>query len=84
MKAAIDDGVDVRGYFHWSAFDNYEWGTYEPRFGLIGIDREDDWRRVVRPSAVLYGEVARANSLSPLARVDAQGAEQRRTCPPAC
>jgi beta-glucosidase len=69
VKAAIDDGVDVRGYFHWSAFDNYEWGTYEPRFGLIGIDRENGWRRVLRPSAVLYGEVARANSLRPLARV---------------
>jgi beta-glucosidase len=67
VKAAIDAGVDVRGYFHWSAFDNYEWGSYEPRFGLIGIDRDDDLRRIVRPSAVLYGEVARTSSLKPLA-----------------
>ena len=26
------------GYLHWSLFDNYEWGTYTPRFGLYSID----------------------------------------------
>ncbi len=26
-------------YLHWSLVDNYEWGTYEPRFGLFGLDR---------------------------------------------
>jgi beta-glucosidase len=67
LRSAMDEGVDVRGYFHWSSFDNYEWGSYGPRFGLIGIDREDGYRRVVRPSAVLYGEVARNGRLAPLA-----------------
>jgi beta-glucosidase len=66
LKRAMDEGVEVLGYFHWSAFDNYEWGSFEPRFGLIGIDREDGLRRVVRPSAVVYGEVARSGSLDPL------------------
>ena len=66
LKSALDDGVDVRGYFHWSAFDDYEWGTYDGRFGLIGIDRGDDFRRFVRPSAVHYGEVARTGSLAGL------------------
>ena len=66
LRSAMQDGVDLRGYFHWSAFDNYEWGTFEPRFGLIGIDRENDLKRVVRPSAVHYGEVARTGSLEPL------------------
>ena len=28
------------GYWHWSLVDNYEWGSYEPRFGLHGVDRE--------------------------------------------
>jgi len=37
---AIDDGVPVGGYYHWSLMDNYEWGSYEPRFGIHGIDRE--------------------------------------------
>lgn len=36
---AIDAGVPVTGYWHWSLVDNYEWGSYEPRFGLYGIDR---------------------------------------------
>ena len=31
-------GVPLIGYFHWSLFDNYEWGTYTPRFGLFSIE----------------------------------------------
>jgi beta-glucosidase/6-phospho-beta-glucosidase/beta-galactosidase len=37
---AVDQGVPVAGYWHWSLVDNYEWGTYEPRFGLFGVDRD--------------------------------------------
>jgi beta-glucosidase len=37
--AAIDRGVPVAGYWHWSLVDNYEWGSYQPRFGLYGVDR---------------------------------------------
>jgi beta-glucosidase/6-phospho-beta-glucosidase/beta-galactosidase len=36
---ALDAGVPVQGYWHWSLVDNYEWGSYEPRFGLHGVDR---------------------------------------------
>ncbi len=36
---AVDAGVPVEGYWHWSLVDNYEWGSYEPRFGLYGVDR---------------------------------------------
>ncbi len=42
MMAAMDAvaaGVPVTGYLHWSLVDNYEWGSYEPRFGIFGIDR---------------------------------------------
>jgi beta-glucosidase/6-phospho-beta-glucosidase/beta-galactosidase len=39
VVAAVDAGVPVTGYWHWSLVDNYEWGSYEPRFGLHGIDR---------------------------------------------
>ena len=39
MVAAIDAGVPVSGYWHWSLVDNYEWGSYQPRFGLYGVDR---------------------------------------------
>jgi beta-glucosidase len=39
VMAAVDKGIPVTGYWHWSLVDNYEWGSYEPRFGLYGIDR---------------------------------------------
>ena len=69
LAGALRDGVDVRGYLHWSAFDNFEWAHgYAPTFGLVGIDRSDGLRRVVRPSAVAYGEVARTGSLAALDR----------------
>ena len=37
---AVDRGVPITAYYHWSLADNYEWGSYEPRFGLYGVDRE--------------------------------------------
>ncbi|HWE71315.1 MAG TPA: family 1 glycosylhydrolase [Acidimicrobiales bacterium] len=39
VVAAADRGVPVAGYWHWSLVDNYEWGSYQPRFGLYGVDR---------------------------------------------
>ncbi len=52
--AAIARGVDVRGFFHWTAVDNYEWlHGFDVSFGLIDADR------AVRPSAqVLRAEAA--------------------------
>jgi beta-glucosidase/6-phospho-beta-glucosidase/beta-galactosidase len=41
------DGVPLAGYLHWSLFDNYEWGTYTPRFGLYSIDFPDSLERQV-------------------------------------
>jgi beta-glucosidase len=39
VVTAIERGVPVAGYWHWSLVDNYEWGSYQPRFGLYGVDR---------------------------------------------
>ena len=40
MKKAMDDEVDVRGYFHYSLCDSYEWNSgYDFKFGLVEIDR---------------------------------------------
>ena len=64
VAAAIRDGIDVRGFMYWSAFDNFEWNEgYRPRFGMVAIDRDDNLRRVVLPSARAYGELARTRSL---------------------
>ncbi|HVM77223.1 MAG TPA: family 1 glycosylhydrolase [Candidatus Paceibacterota bacterium] len=54
MKKAIEKGVDVRGYFHWSLLDNFEWDSgFWPRFGLVEIDYKTMERRI-RPSALKY------------------------------
>lgn len=56
---AIQEGIPVRGYLHWSLMDNFEWADgYEPRFGLM--DAERHWR----PSAHLYQEIIRQNGIS--------------------
>lgn len=45
------EGFPLIGYFHWSITDNYEWGTYAPRFGLFGIDfQSKDLDRIPRDS----------------------------------
>jgi beta-glucosidase len=59
---AVDEGVDVRGYLHWSAIDNFEWGHWKPTFGLIAFDRETFERRP-KPSLAWLGEVARTGRL---------------------
>ncbi len=40
LVAAHDAGLSVGAYFHWCLADNYEWGSYEPCFGLYGVDRD--------------------------------------------
>ncbi len=60
----LRDGIDVRGYIHWSLLDNFEWIMgYRPKFGLIAVNRETQ-ERVIKPSAYYLGEIARSNSLN--------------------
>jgi beta-galactosidase len=68
LRQAIKDGVaDVRGYFHWSLLDNFEWSSgYYPKFGLYSYDHET-LAREARPSARLYRRIAQKNAL-PLPR----------------
>jgi beta-glucosidase len=45
LGAVVDTvaaGIPVNAYLHWSLMDNYEWGTYEPRLGLFGMERHGD------------------------------------------
>jgi len=63
LKQAIDDGVPVLGYMHWSLLDNYEWiFGYKPRFGLCSVDRTT-FARTPKPSAAVLGGIAKRNSL---------------------
>lgn len=62
LADAMADGIEVRGYLHWSALDNYEWGHWGPRFGLIAVDRET-FERTPKPSARWLGDHARAGRL---------------------
>jgi len=63
LARAIADGVDVRGYFHWSLLDNFEWAEgYGPRFGLVEVDYATQDRRI-RDSGHLYAKIARERVL---------------------
>ncbi len=57
VSAAMADGIDVRGYLHWSLLDNFEWGNWDPTFGLIAVDRET-FTRTPKPSLRWLGAVA--------------------------
>ena len=64
LHGAIDDGYDVRGYYHWTFVDNFEWNEgWGLRFGLVAMDPETQERQE-RSSARLYGEIARENAMS--------------------
>jgi beta-glucosidase len=59
----LQDGLDIRGYFAWSAFDNFEWMLgYRPTFGLIAVDRTTQ-QRTIKPSARWLSKVAQANRI---------------------
>ncbi len=51
MQKALQHGVKLFGYLHWSLLDNFEWASgWWPKFGLIAVDRQT-MRRTIRPSA---------------------------------
>ncbi|MEM7128808.1 MAG: family 1 glycosylhydrolase [Chloroflexota bacterium] len=65
LHQAIEDGCDVRGYFHWTLVDNFEWDQgWQLRFGLYELDPKTQ-ERTKRPSADLYRAIALSNQISP-------------------
>ena len=64
VHRAIAEGIDVRGYLHWSLLDNYEWASgYTMKFGLVEVDFQTQ-ARTPRPSADLYRRIVRANTVA--------------------
>lgn len=64
LRRAIADGVPVKGYFHWSIMDNFEWAEgYRQRFGLVFVDYPTG-RRVLKDSARWYRELIASNGAS--------------------
>lgn len=66
VHRAIQEGIPVLGYFHWSFIDNFEWREgFAKRFGLVAVRHDDpDLVRAPRPSAYLYSEIAQKNALT--------------------
>ncbi len=63
VARAIAQGIDVRGYYHWSLLDNFEWAEgYAPRFGLVAVDFATQ-RRTPRASAEVYARIARSRAI---------------------
>ncbi|MCD6410527.1 glycoside hydrolase family 1 protein [bacterium] len=61
---AIQEKVDIRGYFHWSLLDNFEWEKrFEPRFGLIEVDYKT-LERKPRKSAFYYAQICKTNQIN--------------------
>jgi beta-glucosidase len=57
IHRAMQSGVKVEGYLHWSLTDNFEWSSgFWPRFGLVGVDYATK-KRTLRPSAIWFAKL---------------------------
>jgi beta-glucosidase len=63
IDKARKGGADVRGYYHWSLYDNFEWAlAFGPRFGLFTVDYTT-YARTPTEGATVFGEIAAARKL---------------------
>ena len=73
VQRAIDEGIDVRGYYHWSLMDNFEWAEgYGPQFGLYAVDRATMARTPTDGQRVM-AEIARTRTVSAAMRAQHGG-----------
>lgn len=64
VAEAVKDGADVRGYFHWSLTDNFEWNKgFWPRLGLFAMDYKT-MTRTPRSSSKIYAKICQDNAIS--------------------
>jgi len=61
VQRAIEDGIPVMGYFHWSLMDNFEWNLgYSQRFGLVFVDFKTQ-KRTIKDSGHWFAKVIQEN-----------------------
>ncbi len=66
IDRARSAGADVRGYYHWSLFDNFEWNSgFAPHFGLYRVDYAGSYDRTPTTGADVLGQIASARGISP-------------------
>lgn len=64
LRDLIEDGIDVRRYYHWTLLDNFEWAEgLSARFGLVEVDFGTQERRI-RPSGRLFARIARERGVT--------------------
>ncbi len=65
IHRAIANGVNVKGYMHWSLIDNFEWSEgLRPRFGLVRVSYPTQ-ERTLRKSAEVFSQIVQHNALAP-------------------
>lgn len=65
VQKAIQAGVNVIGYVHWTLSDNFEWTDgYGPKFGLVEVRREENLKRIPRDSFYLYQQIIKTHEIS--------------------
>ena len=63
VRQTMDEGIDVRGFFHWSLMDNFEWAFgYQMKFGIVAVDRTTQ-QRTIKPSGRWLSNVVKTNQL---------------------
>jgi beta-glucosidase len=63
VRQCLTEGIDLRGYLHWSLLDNFEWTQgYRQHFGLVAIDRTT-FKRTPKPSALHLARIARSRQI---------------------
>jgi beta-glucosidase len=73
LARTIADGLDVRGYLHWTFIDNFEWvHGFAITFGLVAVDRKT-FKRTPKNSAIWLGQLARANGAQLSLALDSPG-----------
>lgn len=58
ISKAVIDGIPVKGYYHWTFTDNFEWAEgFEAKFGLYAVDYKNNFKRTPRKSASMFSKI---------------------------